>query len=103
MKTAIRNNTHKKNIINNISNTVGIPFSYASKIIDDLISIVISNVALQKHLKIKNFGSFNLKKKKKRIGRNPKNNINHEISERNVLTFKASDMLSKKVNIYVKK
>ena len=53
MKTAIRNNTHKKNIINNISNTVGIPFSYASKIIDDLISIVISNVALQKHLKIK--------------------------------------------------
>jgi len=103
MKTVNKNNTHKKNIINNIFNTVGIPSSYASKLVDDLITIIISNVQKNKHLKIKNFGTFNLQNKKKRIGRNPKNKVNYEITERNVLTFKTSVQLNVKVNTDVEK
>jgi integration host factor subunit alpha len=103
MKTISRNNTHKKNIALNINHTIGIPLSYAAKIIDDLISILISNVLTKNQLKIKNFGVFNLKKKNKRIGRNPKNKTNHEILERNVLTFKSAIVLSRKVNNDTKK
>ena len=66
-------------------------------------AIKLGLVNKKSYLKIKNFGSFNLRKKNSRIGRNPKNKIDHEISERNVLTFKAADKLNKKVNSHVKK
>jgi integration host factor subunit alpha len=98
MKTTSRDNTHKNNITNKIFNLVGIPSSLASNLVDDIISIITINIIKKKYLKIKNFGSFNLKKKNSRIGRNPKNKIDHEISERNVLTFKASSKLSRKAN-----
>jgi len=103
MKTINRHNTQKKNIVYNIFNIVGIPSSYAAKIVDDLISILILNLRKKNYLKIKNFGSFILKKKRKRIGRNPKNKIIYEIVERKVLTFKAAVELSRKVNNAVQK
>ena len=62
-----RINTHKKDIINNIFNTIGIPSSYASKLVDELILIIISALITKKKLKIKNFGTFSLKKKKKEL------------------------------------
>ena len=103
MKMVSRDNTHKKNITDKIVHLVGIPFSLAANLVDDTISITIDNLIKKNYLKIKNFGSFNLKKKNPRIGRIPKNKINHLISERNILVFKASTKLSIKVNTNVKK
>ena len=100
--TISRNNTHKKNIINNILNKMGIPLKYSSRLVDDITSILIENIITTNLFKIKNFGTFTLKKKKKKIGRNPKNKIIHEILERNVVTFKSSDMLKRRVNSFVK-
>jgi len=100
--TISRNNTHKKNIINNILNKMGIPLKYSSRLVDDITSILIENIITTNLFKIKNFGTFTLKKKNKRIGRNPKNKISHEILERNVVTFKSSDMLKRRVNSFVK-
>jgi integration host factor subunit alpha len=98
-----RDNTHKKNIINNIFNKIGLSSNYSSRIIDDLIFILISSIVIKKKIKIKNFGTFSLKEKKKRIGRNPKTKDIHEISERNVVTFKQADNLKKKLNTYARK
>jgi|TARA_B110000881_G_scaffold111367_1_gene97766 nucleoid DNA-binding protein len=98
-----RDNTHKKNIVNNIFKKVGLPSSYAAKLVNDLIIILITNLISKKKFKIKNFGTFDLKKKKKREGRNPKNKIIHEILERNIVTFKAAEKLKKKLNTDVKK
>ena len=103
MKMLNRDNTNKRNIVNNIFNATGIPLSYATKLIDDLLNIIIFSVHTKKILKVKNFGSFSLKEKGKRSGRNPKNKINYDILERNVLTFKAATQLNIKVNSYVKK
>jgi integration host factor subunit alpha len=103
MKKISRANTHKKNIVKNIFNSIGIPSSYVEKLVNDLIDILISTVYTKGNLKIKNFGEFNLKNKKKRIGRNPKNKINYEIVQRNILTFKAADKLTQRVNSHVKK
>jgi integration host factor subunit alpha len=100
--TISRNNTHKKNIINNILNKMGIPLKYSSRLVDDITSILIENIIITNLFKIKNFGTFTLKKKNKRIGRNPKNKIIHEILERNVVTFKSSDMLKRRINSFVK-
>ena len=96
MKTT-RDNTNKKKIINNIFNQIGIPSNYAAKLVDDLISILISNIITKKKLKIKNFGSFSLNKKYKRTGRNPQNKTIYEILERNVVTFKSSKDLKKRL------
>jgi len=103
MKIVNNTNTCKKKIVTNIFSKIGIPTSVAKKIVDNLISVIISNILEKKYLKIKNFGSFNLKNKKKRIGRNPKNKVLYDILERNVLTFKAAAALNKKVNTYEKK
>ena len=103
MKIVNKDNTHKKKIINNIISAIGLPATLAKKIIDNLVYVIISNILEKKYLKIKNFGRFDLKNKKKRIGRNPKNKAVNEILERNVITFKASAVLSKKINTYVKK
>ena len=92
MKIQSRDNTHKKDIASNIFKKVGVPSVYAMKLIDDLIYIMISNVIIKNTFKIKN-----------RIGRNPKNKVNYEILERNVLTFKAANELKKIINIDVKK
>ena len=95
MKTIKRINIKKSDIAKKVSNEVGIPFSYALKILNDLIYILISDLLLYRTLKIKNFGSFNLRKKKSRKGRNPKNNISYDILERNVVSFKCAEKLKK--------
>jgi integration host factor subunit alpha len=91
-------NFKKKDIIKNISLKTGISFLYSAQIVDNVISILITNLKLNKKIKIKNFGIFDLLKKNQRIGRNPKNKNKYEISERIVITFKASDVLKKKIN-----
>jgi integration host factor subunit alpha len=98
-----RDNTTKKIIADSVRQKIGLPTSYSTKILDDMISILLSNIIIKEKIKIKHFGTFFLKKKKKRIGRNPQNKISHVISERNVVTFKISDLLKKKINYNVKK
>ena len=48
---ANRENTNKKDIVNNISERLGLPNAYIAKIVDDLILILISNSILKKKLK----------------------------------------------------
>ena len=51
-------------------------------------------------VKIAGFGTFKVRKKNKRIGRNPKTGIEAEISERRVVTYHASDKIKNKINIF---
>ena len=67
-------------------------------IVNDIIEIVIEGLQSDKKVKIHNFGTFILNKKNSRIGRNPKTKEEHEITSRNVITFKASKILLKYIN-----
>lgn len=49
------------------------------------------------NVKISGFGSFVLRDKKERIGRNPKTGIEVPITPRRVLTFRASQILKEKI------
>jgi len=82
MATINSGNTKKKDIAKNIFLNIGISSFYASKIINDLINILISSLFLNKSLKIKNFGSFKLKKKKKEEGKNKKKKKNKKIKKK---------------------
>ena len=65
---------------------------------NDIIDIIIEGLQSDKKVKIHNFGTFKLSNKKSRIGRNPKTKEEHNISSRNVITFKASKILLKYIN-----
>ncbi len=49
-------------------------------------------------VKLSSFGTFTVRKKRKRVGRNPKNGIEAIIEPRRVVVFKASRVLKMKVN-----
>ena len=94
-----RNNLKKEDIVKNISEKIGIPVLYSATIINDLIKILIIGLVKKKKIKIKNFGTFILQSKSKRLGRNPKNKKNiFVITKRIIASFSASSYLKLKIN-----
>lgn len=88
----------KSKIIDNLFTTVGLSKNESSKILEFLILKIISSLKKGEEVKIANFGSFKLKDKKSRVGRNPKTMQEYNISARRVIRFKASNLLVKKIN-----
>ena len=66
--------------------------------VNDIIEIITDGLLKNGFVKIHNFGSFKIKRKKSRIGRNPKTKESKEISSRKVLLFKPSKEFKKLVN-----
>ena len=94
---------NKKNISrDDIANSINREFGFSRKecldIVNDIIELIIEGLELNKLVKIHNFGTFKLKRKTKRIGRNPKTKEEIKISARNSISFKPSDNLKNKLN-----
>tara|TARA_E500000178_G_C16679385_1_gene598634 strand:+ start:361 stop:678 length:318 start_codon:yes stop_codon:yes gene_type:complete len=86
---------NKKNISrDDIADSINKEFGFSRKecldIVNDIIEIIINGLNSNSIVKIHNFGTFKRKRKKSRIGRNPKTKEEVLIQERNVITFKAS-------------
>ena len=98
----MRINLTKKEVINSIYMQIG----YSKKILDivfnDILNLIIDNLKKKKKVKISNFGTFEERHKKKRLGRNPKTKEAKLISERYVVLFKASKDFKKFINNSVK-
>ena len=67
-------------------------------IMEDIFEILLKSLKEKGKVKISNFGTFTLRHKKSRIGRNPKTKKEAIISERNVVLFKPSKFLKNKIN-----
>ena len=94
----MRTNLTKKDLINSIYMQIGYSKKISETLLDDFLGLIIENLKNNNKVKITNFGTFYLKKKRQRIGRNPKTKLSAIISERNVITFKASNELKKFIN-----
>ena len=94
----MRDNLTKKEIINSIYMQLGFSKKISENILEDFIDLLITDISKEKKVKISNFGTFFLKLKKSRIGRNPKTKEKKVISERKVITFKPSKELKKIIN-----
>ncbi len=94
----MRDNLTKKDIINAIYMQLGFSKKISENILEDFIEIIISSISKNEKVKISNFGTFILKRKNKRLGRNPKTKESKIISERNVITFKPSKELKNYIN-----
>ena len=86
----MRINLTKKEIINSIYMQLGYSKKILESILEDLLDIIIDQLVKNKKVKISNFGTFEIRHKKKRVGRNPITKEEKIISERNVVLFKPS-------------
>ena len=94
----MRQNLTKKEIINSIYMQLGYSKKLIENILEDMFEILLESLKEKGKVKISNFGTFILRHKKSRIGRNPKTKKEAVISERNVILFKPSKILKKKIN-----
>ena len=94
----MRINLTKKDIINSIYLQIGFSKTISENLLEDFFQIILENLIKNKKVKIAKFGTFILKKKNERIGRNPKTGVEAKISSRKVVSFKASRILRKKIN-----
>ena len=94
----MRINLTKKEIINSLYMRIGFSKKISSNLLDDTITILINNLKKNKKIKISNFGTFILRRKESRVGRNPKTKEEKIISKRNVILFKPSTSLKELIN-----
>ena len=86
----MRINLTKKNLVNLIYMQLGFSKQISENLIDDFLLTITSNIKNEKKLKLSKFGTFTVRQKKSRIGRNPKTKENKIISSRQVVLFKPS-------------
>ena len=94
----MRVNLTKKDLVNSIYMQLGFSKLISENLIDDFFQIIILGFNIEKKIKISNFGTFEIRHKRSRIGRNPKTKESKEISSRKVLLFKPSKEFKKLVN-----
>ncbi len=94
----MRFNLTKKEIINSIYMQLGFSKKICENLLEDFFIILLEELIENKIVKISNFGTFTLRHKKSRLGRNPKTLEKSIISERNVILFKPSKQLKKYIN-----
>ena len=93
-----RINLTKKDLINSIYMQIGFSKNISENLIDDFFATIIINLKNEKKLKLSKFGTFSIRSKNSRIGRNPKTKEQKIISDRNVVLFKASKEFKELVN-----
>ena len=86
----MRINLTKKEIINSLYMQIGFSKKISEELLEDILDMIVENIKKYKKLKISNFGTFSVKSKKSRMGRNPKTKEKKIISERNIVSFKPS-------------
>lgn len=88
----------KATIIDAICQKIGLPKKDATDIVESLFETMKNTLQAGENLKISGFGSFNVKFKKSRVGRNPQTGDAMEITARKVVTFKPSQVLRDMLN-----
>ena len=94
----MRINLTKKEIINSIYMQLGFSKLVSENLINDFFSTVILNLKEEKKLKLSGFGTFSIRRKESRIGRNPKTKEPTVISSRDVVLFKPSKEFKEFIN-----
>tara|TARA_B100000941_G_C28347036_1_gene469828 strand:+ start:242 stop:544 length:303 start_codon:yes stop_codon:yes gene_type:complete len=85
-----RINLTKRDLTNSIYMQIGFSKQVSESLINEFFSLILLNLREKKIVKLSKFGTFMLRVKNPRIGRNPKTGEKKEISKRNVVLFKPS-------------
>ena len=86
----MRINLTKKDLVNLVYMQIGYSKAISENLINEYFSLIISNLIKKNKLKISNFGTFVVREKKSRIGRNPNTKEVKKISQWKVILFRPS-------------
>ena len=78
---------------------VGLSRNESATLVDSVFGEILKSLINGNDVKISSFGTFVVRQKKERIGRNPKTGQEVPITARSVVTFRASNVLKSKVNV----
>jgi integration host factor subunit alpha len=95
----MRINLTKKDLVNLVYMQLGFSKQISENLIEDFLSTIVTNIKLEKKLKLSKFGTFSIRQKKSRIGRNPKTKETKTISSREVVLFKPSKEFKEFINL----
>ena len=95
----MRINLTKKDLVNLVYMQLGFSKQISENLIEDFLSTIVTNIRLEKKLKLSKFGTFSIRKKKSRLGRNPKTKETKVISSRDVVLFKPSKEFKEFINL----
>ena len=95
----MRINLTKKDLVNLVYMQLGFSKQISENLIEDFLSTIVLNIKQEKKLKLSKFGTFSIREKKSRVGRNPKTKEIKMISSRDVVLFKPSKEFKEFVNL----
>lgn len=88
----------KASMIDAICEKIGLPKRESTDVVELLFEMMKKTLEGGENLKISGFGSFLVRNKKSRMGRNPQTGESMEITARTVITFKPSQILRDELN-----
>ena len=94
----MRLNLTKKDLVNSVYMQLGFSKKISENLIDDFFLMIIENIENNEKLKLSKFGTFSIRYKKSRVGRNPKTKEEKTISARKVILFKPSREFKEFIN-----
>lgn len=80
-----------------VHNEIGLSRAECSELIESILAHMGDALAKGENVKISGFGTFILRDKPQRIGRNPKTGVEVPIAPRRVLTFRASQKMRERI------
>jgi len=80
-----------------IQSAVGLPRREAAELVEMVLGEIIDRLASREEVKLSSFGTFSVREKSERIGRNPRTGAGAKISARLVVTFKPSNILRARI------
>ncbi len=78
--------------------TIGLSRNESAQLVETMLEDISRTLEKGEQVKLSSFGTFSVNSKRERVGRNPKTGVEARITPRRVLSFRASNMLKKKVN-----
>ena len=88
----------KADMVELVYERIGVSKREAASVVESIFDIIKESLERGENVKISGFGSFNLREKKPRRGRNPQTGEEITISARRVLSFKSSNVLRDQLN-----
>ena len=92
----------RSDIADELYNTIGLSHNESSEIVELFFEEILQCFEKGEEVKLTSFGTFKIREKKERIGRNPKTGVEAKISSRKVVTFKPSSYIKEKITKYDK-
>lgn len=87
----------RADLAESVQQQLGLSRTDSANLVDSVLENVIQGLESGESVKIATFGTFSLRDKSARVGRNPKSGVEVTISPRRVVSFKASNLLKSKV------